>query len=80
MKAVHIRQIDDEVLDALKRRARRHSRSLQKEIESLLVDAAQMQPLKMGGPSNPLDSIRTASTGHADMTWSRESVYGDDGR
>ncbi|TVP79242.1 MAG: hypothetical protein EA353_06565 [Puniceicoccaceae bacterium] len=80
MKSIHIRQVDDEVLDALKRRARRHRRSLQKEIESLLVDAAQMLPPEADEPSSPLESIRTVSTGQPDMTWSRESLYGDDGR
>ncbi|TVR54424.1 MAG: hypothetical protein EA425_01990 [Puniceicoccaceae bacterium] len=80
MKSLHIRHIDDHVLDALKRRARRHRRSLQKEVESLLADAARMVPPDAGELNNPLASIRTVSTGRREMTWSRESYYGDDGR
>jgi len=36
--------LDDAILDGLKRRARRHRRSLQKEVETLLGDAAGMLP------------------------------------
>ena len=61
-------------------RAKRHRRSLQKEVESLMVDAAQMTPHYAAEPANPISSIRTVSTGHGDITWSRESYYDEDGR
>jgi plasmid stability protein len=80
MKSIHIRQIDDAVLEGLKRRAKRHRRSLQKEVESLLVDAARMSPPDELGAADPLAEISTVDTGQEAMTWSRESYYSDDGR
>jgi plasmid stability protein len=80
MKSIHIRQIDDDILDALKRRARRHRRSLQKEIESLLADASRMTPPDDTEPATPLDSLHSVATGRRAMTWSRESYYDEDGR
>ena len=80
MKSIHIRQIDEAVLESLKRRAQRHRRSLQKEVESLLVDAAQMSPLNESIAADPLAEISTVDTGQHAMTWSRESYYDDDGR
>ncbi len=80
MKSIHIRQIDDAIVDSLKRRARRHRRSLQKEIVALLADAARMTPPDAVEPANPLEALNLVSTGHRAMTWSRESYYDEDGR
>lgn len=44
MKSVLIRQIPEDVLDGLKKRASRHRRSLQQEILLLLEESARMQP------------------------------------
>lgn len=79
MRSVHIRQIDDDILDGLKRRARLHRRSLQKEIESLLEDAAKMIP-----PEEPIrsiaDRLQIISGGNTPSTWSRKDIYAEDGR
>lgn len=79
MKSVHIRQIDEEVLKDLKRRARQHRRSLQKEIESLLEDAAKMTPPEESSRS-VADSLHIISGGNSPSTWSREDIYAEDGR
>jgi hypothetical protein len=80
MKSLHIRNLDDATLEGLKRRARRHRRSLQKEVEKLLSDAAQMVPPGSVEDSRRILRLNTVSTGHAQSNWNRESIYGDDGR
>jgi plasmid stability protein len=42
MKSLHIRNLDEGILLGLKARAERHHRSVQKEVEVLLRDAARM--------------------------------------
>jgi len=81
MKAIHIRQIDDGVMAGLKRRAARHRRSLQKEIEVLLADAAAMLPGLDTESASPHLSLVKVSTGRREPDyWSRSATYGDDGR
>lgn len=60
----------------LRERARRHGRSLEQEFRAIL-------DLARGGDSGPpplppirLTTVRTAT----DSTWSREEIYGDEGR
>ena len=61
----------------LKRRAQRHRRSLQKEVQVLLEEAARMQPVENEAAERlKLRRVRTGGTG----TWTREDVYGDNGR
>lgn len=76
MPAVHIRAVPDEVLEALKRRAARHDRSLQKELRYTLENIARED-----APSRPQPpiSLRLAKTSPA-TTCRREEIYGDDGR
>jgi plasmid stability protein len=76
MPAIHIRDVPEEVLEALKQRARRHHRSLQGELLQLLKQAAVedgdetvLPPLQLSiveGPEQP--------------DWSREGIYDSDGR
>lgn len=80
MKSIHIRQVDEETLEGLKRRARRHHRSLQKEVEILLHDAARMMSPGRLETGSVLDGLKTVSTGHRNTDWTREDLYGDDGR
>lgn len=82
MKSLHIRNLDEQVLTGLKRRAVRHRRSLQKEIEVLLQDAARMSPPEDGADKEPELKLHTVSTGKktSQTTWSRDEIYGDDGR
>ena len=70
-----MRDVPETVLDALKRRARRHERSLQGELRHILASVAReessgetLPPLKLHfSDANP-------QTG-----WGREEIYGDDG-
>lgn len=80
MKSIHIRNLDDETLVRLKNRAARHHRSLQKEVESLLKDAARMSPADEQTALNPQLVLKTVSTGRPEAQWDRESIYDDDGR
>jgi len=66
---------DAVLLTALRDRARRHGRSLEQEMRSIL-DAA-----KAADTRTPLPPIRlhTVQVG-GDSTWSREEIYGDEGR
>lgn len=76
MPAVHIRNVPDEVLEALKRRAARHERSLQRELRHLLGTIAAEEP--SGEPLPPI-SLKT-STASPRSSWQREEIYEDDGR
>jgi plasmid stability protein len=80
MKSLHIRDLDDAVVEGLKRRARRHHRSLQKEVTSLLTDAALMVPPESSPEESPLRRLHVVETGRADSNWSRDELYGDGGR
>lgn len=78
MKSLHIRNLEEETLAGLKVRAKRHHRSLQKEVEVLLKDAASM--VAHVEPVPLMDRLHTVKTGETNGTWSREEIYGDDGR
>lgn len=80
MKSLHIRQLDEETVEGLKRRARRHHRSLQKEVEALLKDAARMMSPRDIQTESVLSGLHTVTTGNQNTDWSREAIYGDDGR
>jgi antitoxin (DNA-binding transcriptional repressor) of toxin-antitoxin stability system len=59
----------------LRQRARRHGRSLQQELHAILAaagDGPEVAPL----PPINLTTVRTAGT----AAWSREEIYGDEGR
>ena len=77
MKSLLIREINEETLASLKRRAARHRRSLQKEIQVLLEEASRMQAVD--GEDSPRMRLHTVSTGNKGK-WSREEIYGEDGR
>lgn len=75
MKSVHIRDVDPSTLDALKRLASAHRRSLQGELLTILERAARAAP----PVDAPLDWI-TVDTGRDGSTWSRDELYDDQGR
>jgi plasmid stability protein len=74
MKALHIRDVPEPVVAALKRRAAAHHRSLQKELLVVLEAAAaatatpEPEPLRLNLSDAP-----------GDQDWSREAQYEDDG-
>lgn len=76
MPAIHIREVPLDVLDALKRRAARHARSLEGELRYLLSMVAREEP-----PAERLPPIRLhLSAANPESSWSRAEIYGDDGR
>jgi plasmid stability protein len=76
MPAVQIRDVSPEVIAALKRRAARHERSLEGELRYILTVLAREEP-----PSPPVPPIELKLSQAAPPTdWSREEIYGDDGR
>ncbi|MEX0330583.1 MAG: hypothetical protein AB3N64_04085 [Puniceicoccaceae bacterium] len=76
MKAIHIRDLSEETLAGLKRRAARHRRSLQKEAQIILEEAARMQETGEDKRELRLHRVNTGRRG----SWKREEMYGEDGR
>jgi plasmid stability protein len=77
MAALHVRNLDDAVIEALKRRAALKRRSLQGEVKTILEDAAfgVRKPREKAAPL-VLKKVRVGAPG----TYSREEMYDDDGR
>ena len=76
MPGIHVRDVPAETLRALSRRARAHHRSLQGEIRAILNDAARAAPPEQGYPPILLKHVEAGSV----VPWTREDVYGDQGR
>jgi plasmid stability protein len=76
MKAIHIREIPAETIEALKRLARENHRSLQGELRDILEKASRRAPTLDSCDDLDLVTVRTGST----STWRREEIYGDSGR
>jgi antitoxin (DNA-binding transcriptional repressor) of toxin-antitoxin stability system len=64
-----------ELVTVLRERARRNGRSLQEELRVILA-AAENDPGRDPLPPIRLTTVRTAGT----SVWSREEIYGDEGR
>jgi len=77
MVAFNIRNVPEPVAAALRERASRHGHSLQQELLSILESAAA-EPASSTTTPPPirLETVRTNGT----STWSREEIYGDEGR
>ncbi len=76
MPAIRIRDVPDEVLEALKNRARRRGRSLQGELRHILSSVARSESIHEQLPPLKLHF----SDASPQTSWSREEIYGDDGR
>jgi len=72
MKSLHIRDVSEQTIERLKRRASRHHRSLQGELQVLLEEAAKQV---VSGDSSEF-SLHTVRT-HGNQDWSREGIYED---
>lgn len=72
MKSLHIRDVPEQTIERLKRRASRHHRSLQGELQVLLEEAAK-QVLHGDGSEFSLHTVRT----QGNQDWSREVLYED---
>lgn len=76
MSSIHIRDVAPDTVEALKRLARSHHRSLQGELRAILQRAARMAPVDEGARKLNLVTVRVG----ASTSWRREEIYGDDGR
>jgi plasmid stability protein len=76
MPSLHVRDLPEAVVEALKRRARVHHRSLQGEVQAILEEAARAAPPAEGYPPLELEMSRQASA----RPWTREDIYDDRGR
>jgi len=72
MKSLHIRDVPEQTIERLKRRASRHHRSLQGELQVLLEEAAK-QVVSGDSLEFSLHTVRT----HGNQDWSREGLYED---
>ena len=71
MKAIHIREIPSETVEALKRLARSNHRSLQGELRDILEKASRRAPVSDTEDDLDLVTVRTGSV----STWHREEMY-----
>ncbi|MGH9301253.1 MAG: FitA-like ribbon-helix-helix domain-containing protein [Acidimicrobiales bacterium] len=76
MTALHVRNLPESVVTALRERAARHGWSMQQEIRQILEAAAKSPPAGELPLPVRLTTVRTAVT----STWGREEIYGDAGR
>lgn len=74
MPAIHIRDIPEDVLVALKKRAARNSRSLQMEIRHSLIMMARETPEV--APFPPIE-LRMSTQANGESSWSRDEIYED---
>lgn len=76
MTAIHVRNVPEAVVAALRERAARNGQSMQQEIRQILEAAAASQ-----APPAPVDPVQlhTVRAGGS-LTWRREEIYGDAGR
>ena len=75
MPAIHIRDIPEQTLLALKERAAANHRSLQMELRHALIELAQAHV-----ESNHLPELDLRMSEASSGQWNREQIYGDDGR
>ncbi|MFC7401897.1 hypothetical protein [Citricoccus sp. GCM10030269] len=76
MTAIHVRNLSESVVTALRERAARHGHSMQQEVRQILEAAASEAPPREALPPLHLTTVRTSG----DPTWNREEIYGDAGR
>lgn len=76
MPALHVRDVPEPVIVALKARAKRHGVSMQHELRRVLAEAAEAT--STATPVEPLNLVTASSNGTS--TWNRDDMYGDDGR
>jgi plasmid stability protein len=76
MVAIHVRDVPDTVVAALRERADRHGHSMQQELRDILTAAANEPPEMDAVRPVRLITVRTGGR----STWRREEIYGDQGR
>lgn len=76
MRSLHVRDLPEPIVEALKRRAKQHHRSLQGELHAVLEEAARVAPPAQG--MKPIQLKLSKST--SSQPWTREDIYDDRGR
>lgn len=76
MPALHVRNVPESVVTALREQAARNGQSMQQEIRQILAAAARAVPPHEPPEPVRLTTVRTAVT----STWNREEMYGEAGR
>lgn len=76
MKALHIRDISEQTLSALKRLAALHHRSLQGELHYIIERAVEQDKEDMLGEAIQLYTVNSG----VQSKWSRNDMYDDSGR
>lgn len=76
MPGIHIRDLPAETLQALRRRARAHHRSVQGELRAILDEAARAAPPEEGYPPIRLCQVEVGG----DRPWTRDDFYDDTAR
>jgi plasmid stability protein len=76
MPAIHIRNVPESTLSALRERADAHRRSMQQELLAVLESvAAEPVPQQVPSPIQ-LFTVEVGGSG----SWRREDIYGEQGR
>ena len=78
MAAVHVRDVDDAILEALKARAARNHRSLQGELRAILEAAVSRTEGARAGKRQRF-KLKTVRVGGA-VRYSRDVIYEDETR
>jgi plasmid stability protein len=73
MAAIHVREVDDAVIEALKSRAARNQRSLQGEIRHILEKAAVSEASDKSRPGRQKLRLRKVAIGGP--VYTRETIY-----
>lgn len=76
MSAIHVRNVPESTVSALRERAAAHGKSMQQEVREILESVAS-EAIPRQAPA-PIELV-TAHTS-TDTTWRREEMYGDEGR
>lgn len=76
MAAIHVRDVPETVVAALRERADRHGHSMQQELRDILTAAANEPPETEAVRPVRLTTVRTGGR----STWRREEIYDDQGR
>lgn len=76
MPAIHVRDVPEPVLAALRERAHRHGHSMQQEVRQILAAAATSPAPQEAVAPLRLHTVRVGGS----STWRREEIYDDTGR
>ena len=78
MPALHVRNVDDAVIERLKRRAEKNRRSLEAELR-VILDAAAGKEARPTGRRRRKLRLHLVSVGGS-ARYGRDEIYGDDER